>query len=222
MPAVDRIVREAAPPPRRRAGRPTPERAAEIDCLIRTAARALFLEVGFASASTDDIASRAGVSKGTLYARYASKDALLKVILDDLIDELHRRASATNDLLPEGLGPRLLAYAHKLAETLEWNEYSQLRRLMQVAAQTQPDVYKRWHDAASSTYLRALEAGMRKASGLADPGRVDWSYLAKLFLFAISGWYANANEGGKFSRESYDAFSRSVADTIVGVVEGRR
>jgi len=222
MPAAERLARKAAPPPRRRAGRPTPERAAEIDRLIRSAARALFLEVGFENAGTDDIAARAGISKGTLYARYPSKDALLKVILDDLINELHLRASATNDLLPDDLGPRLIAYAHKLAETLEWNEYSQLRRLMQVAAQSQPDVYRRWHDAASSTYLRVLETGMRKASDLPDPDRVDWRYLAKLFLFAISGWYANANEGGKFSREGYDAFSRSVVDTIVGVVEGGR
>lgn len=219
MPAANRLSGNAVPPLRRRSGRPTAQRAAEIDSLIRSAARSLFLEVGFDSAGTDEIAFRAGVSKGTLYARYESKEALLRVILDDLICELHLRASSTDDLLPDALAPRLLAYADKLVETLEWNEYSQLRRLMQVASQTQPDVYRRWHHAASSTYLRIIETEMRKASGLQDPDRVDWSSLASLFLYGISGWYANANEAGTFSQGRFKAYSRAVVDTIIAAVE---
>jgi AcrR family transcriptional regulator len=45
------------------------------------AALALFIEKGFAAARTEEIASRAGVSKGTLYLYFPSKEDLLKVLI---------------------------------------------------------------------------------------------------------------------------------------------
>jgi AcrR family transcriptional regulator len=76
------------PPPR--AGRQHRPRAARRDAVrnyqrILTAARAALAESG-ADASMEDIASRAGVGVGTVYRRFASKDAL--------IDELLRLALA--------------------------------------------------------------------------------------------------------------------------------
>jgi AcrR family transcriptional regulator len=45
------------------------------------AAQALFVERGFAAARTDEVAARAGVSKGTLYRYYQSKEELLKAVV---------------------------------------------------------------------------------------------------------------------------------------------
>jgi AcrR family transcriptional regulator len=45
---------------------------------IMTAALAVFGDVGFARAKLDDIAGRAGVSKGTLYLYFDSKEALFR------------------------------------------------------------------------------------------------------------------------------------------------
>jgi AcrR family transcriptional regulator len=45
------------------------------------AALALFGEKGFAATRTDDVAERAGVSKGTLYLYYPSKEELLKAVI---------------------------------------------------------------------------------------------------------------------------------------------
>ncbi len=53
------------------------------------AALAVFVERGFAAARTDDVAQRAGVSKGTLYLYYPSKNDLLKaVITHSVADEI--------------------------------------------------------------------------------------------------------------------------------------
>jgi AcrR family transcriptional regulator len=41
----------------------------------------LFVERGFAATRLDDVAARAGVSKGTLYLYYASKDELFKAVV---------------------------------------------------------------------------------------------------------------------------------------------
>ena len=45
------------------------------------AALALFVEKGFASTKAEEVAQRAGVSKGTLYLYYPSKEELLKAVI---------------------------------------------------------------------------------------------------------------------------------------------
>jgi AcrR family transcriptional regulator len=45
------------------------------------AALALFAEKGFAAARSEEVAARAGVSKGTLYLYYPSKEELLKAVI---------------------------------------------------------------------------------------------------------------------------------------------
>lgn len=61
---------------KKRPGRPTLEVAARVDERILDAAANVFLEEGFARAKMDQIASRAGITKQTIYARFASKNAL--------------------------------------------------------------------------------------------------------------------------------------------------
>ena len=56
---------------------------------LTAAALALFVEKGFAATRLDDIASRAGVSKGTLYLYFDSKEALFKaVVLEGIVPVL--------------------------------------------------------------------------------------------------------------------------------------
>ena len=81
MPATDLPAAPAQPAKR---GRP---RSAEADEAILTAALTLVTEVGIGGLSIDDIASRAGVSKATIYRRWESKEAL---ILDALNSGLGR------------------------------------------------------------------------------------------------------------------------------------
>ena len=52
------------------------------------AALALFVERGYAATRTDDVARRAGVSKGTLYLYYGSKEALFKAVVSETLGRL--------------------------------------------------------------------------------------------------------------------------------------
>lgn len=82
------MTASAAPRPRAARGRPSAERAAELSERIRNAAQQLMAERGFAAVSLDTIASAAGVTKRTIYARYASKLDLLKDVLRTLLNEI--------------------------------------------------------------------------------------------------------------------------------------
>ncbi|WP_010271900.1 TetR/AcrR family transcriptional regulator [Paenibacillus senegalensis] len=55
---------------------------------IRTAAMEIFIERGYHDASIDDIASRAGVSKGLLYNYYKGKEDLLAKMVQHRIAEI--------------------------------------------------------------------------------------------------------------------------------------
>jgi AcrR family transcriptional regulator len=49
---------------------------------LTAAALELFVEKGFAATRLDDVAARAGVSKGTLYLYFDSKEALFKAVIE--------------------------------------------------------------------------------------------------------------------------------------------
>lgn len=64
---------ESSPRRRRKEARPSE---------LTAAALALFVEKGFAATRLDDVAARAGVSKGTLYLYFNSKEALFKSVIE--------------------------------------------------------------------------------------------------------------------------------------------
>ncbi|HSG21492.1 MAG TPA: TetR/AcrR family transcriptional regulator [Azonexus sp.] len=64
----------AAPRKRRKEARPSE---------LTAAALALFVEKGFSATRLEDVATRAGVSKGTLYLYFDSKEALFKAVIQE-------------------------------------------------------------------------------------------------------------------------------------------
>jgi TetR/AcrR family transcriptional regulator, cholesterol catabolism regulator len=66
-----------------------PTRAAVLDEIVRAAAAA-FGDVGYRTATLDTIAERAGLSKVTLYRYVGSKEDLLSLVVERIIDEFQR------------------------------------------------------------------------------------------------------------------------------------
>ncbi len=91
-----------APRRRRKEARPSELTAAALD---------LFVEKGFAATRLEDVAARAGVSKGTLYLYFDSKEALFKAVVE------------------EGIVPLLAAAEQQMAE-YEGSSAELLRRLL--------------------------------------------------------------------------------------------
>ena len=87
------------------------------------AAQAVFAERGFYGASVEDIAERAGFSKGAFYSNFESKDDLFLAVLDQsLAGEMQAlRALAEDPSLPaflEFVGGRA---ARRAAEGAQWS-----------------------------------------------------------------------------------------------------
>jgi AcrR family transcriptional regulator len=68
----EKVIPETPIRQRRKEARPAEIMAAALD---------VFVERGFAATKLDDVAARAGVSKGTLYLYFASKEELFKAVI---------------------------------------------------------------------------------------------------------------------------------------------
>lgn len=157
------------------------------------------------------IAQRAKVSKGTLYARYNGKEPLLHAVVEDEFARWSKRAGENDHLLPEELGPRLRHHANVLIEAYAWPEYQRMARLIDGALATIPSLAHVWREMGTSRYVQFLATDMATAA----PGvSADWGFLARLFLFSISGWQRDAHFAGGADDEVLHAFADQVVSTI--------
>ncbi len=86
---------------------------------IATAARRLFLELGYAGTSMDAVAAEAGVSKQTVYVYFPAKLDLLRAILDEEMTAIASAEAVLPELhTVEDLRGLLLGFAERLAKTL--------------------------------------------------------------------------------------------------------
>lgn len=101
-------------PNRQPAAAPLRKDARDNLAKLTAAATAIFQERGL-GAPLEDIARRAGVSTGTLYNRFGSREALIDAVIQDLASE--RLATAAADAEAEGESwDRFAAYVLQLCE----------------------------------------------------------------------------------------------------------
>jgi len=72
--------------------RPLRADAARNRARVLDAARSAFAELGL-DVGVEEIARRAGVGKGTLYRRFPTKDALVRAIFEDILDDVDARVA---------------------------------------------------------------------------------------------------------------------------------
>lgn len=196
-------------------GRPSVKRAAAIEDAILDVAHALFLELGYQGLTMEGVAARAGVSKGTLYARYIGKEPLFRAVIAKRLDIWSVMAGSGDHLLPRELKPRLMHHARTLARMFAWPEYQQTSRLIQTAANLLPDIAVFWHEHGTRRFVEFLADDMAAVAEVGGSKPPDWRFLAGLFLHGFSGWYAIEMTSGPVSEERADRFALQLIDTIL-------
>lgn len=197
-----------------RRGRPTAKRVAEIDAEIRAAALDLFIEVGFEAASMDAIAAAAKVSKGTLYARYDSKEQLFRAILEQQLEGWGQRSTAQDRPVPADLEARLRQYARSIVKVQRWPEFQRVATLVNASARAFPDLVREWNEIVTQ---RSVETLKRDMAAYGAP-HVDWGFFAQLFHSAISGWHGSESGQREVEDEEMVAFADKVIDVILASI----
>lgn len=184
-------VQAVSKPRRVRPGRPTPEDVALIESKLLSAALKEFIAHGYGGSSLTQIVKSAGVSKTTLYSRFASKDQLFHAIM---LDEIKRLDAATV-LKPQGKRPGLAeglrAYANHMLELNLQGDLLAVNRLISSESHRFP--------ALAATAAERAELGIKRISGFIRECAIadgipckDPVAVAEAFIFMLRGWHANA------------------------------
>jgi AcrR family transcriptional regulator len=158
---------------RRKESRPAELLAAALDC---------FVERGFAATRLDDVAARAGVSKGTLYLYYAGKDELFMAVVREniipLIDEFRREVTVSSASSAELLSRFLLGWWQRAGET----KLAGIAKLIIAEAGNFPDVARFFHEEVTLQNHQLLAGIIERGIRSGEFRAVDTEAAAQLLL----------------------------------------
>lgn len=159
---------------------------------ITAAALELFSERGYAATRLEDVAARAGVSKGTLYLYFANKEELFKAVLREgfisplaeMRDTVQRYEGPTFDLVE--------MLVRGWWEHVGATRLSAIPKLMVAEARNFPDVARFYVDEVVRPGREAIAAIVRRGVERGEFRRVDpriagQLLVAPLFMVAIWG-----------------------------------
>jgi len=140
------------------------------------AATAVFLEKGYDGTSMDDVATKAEVSKPTVYKYFSDKEKLFAEIVHattDQIDGLVRLVVETMTVEAD-INTSLAVLARRFITALMQPQVLRLRRLVIANADRFPDVRRNWYEQGFERVLATLATTFqsladRKLLRLGDP-----------------------------------------------------
>jgi AcrR family transcriptional regulator len=161
-------------------------RPREIDPRALTAAALeLFLENGFANTRMEDIARRAGVSKGALYLYFATKDELFRAVVQEGIVGLIEQAEAAF-AASTGSASELLASLMRGIVPQFWDSPSSgIPKLVIAEAQNFPALTAEYFEAISLRTRKLMENILQRGVDRGEFRPLDVHCTARAILAAL-------------------------------------
>lgn len=141
-------------------GRLTAEQTAAVSDRLLDAALAMFSEQGYARATMEQIAKRAGASTKTIYTRYANKGEILQAVVRRTLERVTaaRSAEATVDLSKVDPATFLGSIGRQVMRITMGPEGAGLNRLAFAEARRFPEVAKFYREAMAFSNDQIREA----------------------------------------------------------------
>ena len=199
----------------RRMGRPPTKKAGEIEEAILSAAKEMFLSLGYEATSMEAVAQAAGVSKRTLYIRHSTKEALIKSVVEDRIRTWSNEASARNSEVPETFPESLKRHAQTFVHMLANPEVRQFDRLILTTAHRFPEIAESFYNLGYNYELGFLTneiiiGTQNDAVPPKEPKRV-----ALQLLSMIQGWRRTEETVREISTEEAAEFASQAVDVLL-------
>ena len=180
-------------------GRPDAKQVAAIEQAILATARRMFLESGYDAVAMENIATATGVSKGTLYARYPSKEALFTTVIRERVKKWSEEASQQDHLLTDDIGERLRHHGLTMGRSMLRPEVHAFQWLTLANQDRFQSLAKAMYDAGYLYIVRLIsrdisEAAARDGIPVRNPDGV-----ARMFVSAITGWQVQERSAGPIS-----------------------
>lgn len=168
-------------------GRPTSEESQQLDEKIRLIALELFMEQGFDGVSMEAVATKAGVSKRTLYARYGDKRELFSDVLRWSRVEWSQNAIEVAAPAGVSLEEKLIAIGDALLAQSLMPRYIKLAR---IAATKSDEFREEMHQGFTmslSPRISAISTVLQLHQEMGEINVKDPEVAAELFIGLITG-----------------------------------
>lgn len=162
--------------------RPRQRRKEARPAEIIQAAIEIFGEFGFGAARMEDVARRAGVSKGTLFVYFSNKEDLFRSVAKTALTshlEGLQRVAVDADRPFQDLVPLLLSQAVTVGGT----RLPGMVRMLIAESRVFPDLARTWHDEVVSKVLTILTGMIERAQSRGEIRPGD----ARLYALSIVG-----------------------------------
>jgi AcrR family transcriptional regulator len=150
---------------------------------IIDAALEVFAEKGFAAAKLDDIARRAGISKGALYLYFETKEdifgAVARAAVASHLEAIESTAEASDGPFAE-LAPMLLSRA---AGMMSGGRVPAMARMVISESRNFPDLARIWHDDVVAGVIRRVAGIIARAQARGEVAPGD----PRLHAFSLMG-----------------------------------
>lgn len=147
-------------------------RKSERPAEIVAAAMAVFAEKGFAAAKLDEIAARAGISKGALYLYFETKEDIFQAVVTQAVAPNLAALKAMVAAHPGPFADLVRGAAAHLAGVAQTTPLGGVVKMVIGEARNFPELARVWHDQLVAHALAALAGAVEaaQARGEVRPG----------------------------------------------------
>lgn len=200
-----------------RRGRPTKTRTITIEADILSAARAMFLENGFSGTSMDNVAQMAGVSKSTLYARYADKGSLFEAVARERLQNWWDDVPDYRMPADMPISERLLRRGLVMLRMLEMSEIGAFDLLIAQEKARFPHLDAIFRTEGYNVLIALIVGDLKETAASGGWTLTDPEGLARAFVAALHGWQMGRTPSSPGSDDDRIAFvSRLTAIFLAG------
>ncbi|MET0273760.1 MAG: TetR/AcrR family transcriptional regulator [Phenylobacterium sp.] len=140
---------------------------------IVEAAMAVFAEKGFASAKLDDIAARAGVSKGAIYLYFATKEDIFRAVVEQAIAPNILVVKAMIAAHPGPFADLARALAGHVGAMIGQTQIGGVAKMVIAEARNFPELARVWHDDLVAHAIGAVSEAIARAQARGEVGPGD-------------------------------------------------
>lgn len=201
--------------PAMKRGRPTADDVARIEQAILAAARHLFLTEGFEGVSMEKVAAGTGITRATLYSRYATKAALFHAVIRSTIADWYAVGGGEGAEETADIATILRSRVGEMAALLVDPLFRAFHSLILSNRHRFPELGPMMHDIG---YRRAVEllvdditsASSREGVPVRRPDMV-----AEHILTAIHGWFLQYDLVRQLSAAEIEAYGQGVVELLL-------
>jgi AcrR family transcriptional regulator len=149
---------------------------------ILAAALALFSKKGFSETRMDEVAARAGISKGAIYLYFPDKTALLKALVKQATGGQIAQVAQLAENLEGPVAPLLRQLIAQMAWRVESTELPSIVKLVIAESRAHPEIGKFYLKNVIGAALPILERLIRRGVAAGEFREVDARLAAKCLM----------------------------------------